>query len=587
MKKQIIFVSILFFFSTLMFSQPNGSGTFSSPYYGTISSNTTWYPDTYPDQTVYVTNLTIASGATLTISPGTYYGGLVQFFAGSSLTISSGCTVIINPGIGVTVDEIYNSGTLRLESSSNEAGVASLIHDLYEDTGGGIVETKLYLSGGTTSSGDYKWHYISVPVSNVNVSTFNTLNLAQYIESLVVGADNFPGWVAYDGYQYSTGNTLANSFSILTLGKGYNYYSAEGNTFTFSGVINISNRSAAVTCGSGFPDYQGYNLIGNPFASCLDWDYLIHNYPPAYVDNAIYFTNNGTIASYVSGLGSDGGTGTIPPMQGFFVKANSNSTVSLRASARVHYLDQYRYKKKSTGENYKSSDTISFVRLLLESSDESTDLVVRFNQKATTGFDRTLDAFEFNKEAGDINMWTTIGDVAYSINGLPFPLTTMEIPVEINVKIPGNYKISSNELNKLENYSVTLKDLSLHKTIDLKMYESYEFTAPVGLTKGRFVITVTNTLTTIPKVIGEDEKLSIYSSSGLINVILLSDEFESSHGSITIYDLNGRKVFQQNKIEWGGIGDRKQIISNSIGKGFYLVEVEGNNNTFVRKVYNY
>ena len=183
---------------------------------------------------------------------------------------------IINPQTSVTVHRILNSGTLRLESASNEAGVASLLHRFYSGTG--TVETKLYLSGGTSAGGAFKWHYIAVPIDNISAISFNTLNLAQYIESLVTGGDNYPGWVAYDGYQYSSGLTLGNTFSTLSVGVGYNYYAAASATFTFSGALNISDVEIPVTSGTGYPDYQGYNLIGNPFASCLDWDYIVDNY---------------------------------------------------------------------------------------------------------------------------------------------------------------------------------------------------------------------------------------------------------------------------------------------------------------------
>ena len=256
----------------------------------------------------------------------------------------------------MTVPRIINNGTIRLESDVNEAGAASLLHRQYQTSGGGVFQTRLFLRGGTTTGGNYIWHYISAPTSGVNATLFTTQNLAQYIESLVTGADNYPGWVAYDGYQYSSQNIIGNTFSVLELGKGYNYYSASNSTFTISGSINISDIVVPVTSGTGYPGYQGFNLIGNPFGSSIDWDYVISNYPPASVDNAIYFTSNGGIASYVGGIGDNGGTQYIPPMQGFFVKANSNSTVSLPSAARTHEINQMRFKKKSTDRESASSD---------------------------------------------------------------------------------------------------------------------------------------------------------------------------------------------------------------------------------------
>ncbi|MBE0653226.1 MAG: hypothetical protein IH594_05485 [Bacteroidales bacterium] len=581
--KRLIIVLLSFALSAnMIFAQLSGNGTSSSPYTGTLNQNTVWYPDSYAGGTLYAMNITIPSGLTLTISPGEYNGGHVQFTGTTVLTINAGGTFIIDPQTSVTVHNITNNGTMRLESFANEPGIASLIHRVYSGTG--VVETELYLSGGTTPVNDYKWHYISVPVNNVSVSTFSTLNLAQYIESLVIGADNYPGWVAYDGYQYSSGTNPGPTFSTLDLGVGYNYYSAAGATYTLTGTLNIGDLDVLVYCGTDFPDYQGYNLLGNPFASCLNWDVIIEDYTPAYVQDAIYFTNNGLIASYVNGTGSDGGTSTIPPLQGFFVKATAVSDVYLASAARTHNLDQQRYKKKSTGESYSSSDTISFVRLQLKNAPDSADLVVRFNNKATAEADKMFDAYEFSKTAGSVNIWSISGNVAYSINGLPFPETTVSVPVGINIKTAGTFKLSSNELKNLDYYSVILKDLKTNKTADLKKGEFIEFNATEGMTEDRFIIVITKSATAVPEYSSTEKKFRVYFSSGLINIMPLSDEYANVVGSVTIYNLAGSKMFQQNNIDWQGYGVLKQFTPKPEWRGTYIVEVKAGNWKFVEKI---
>lgn len=579
--KRIIIVLLSIVWSLNLVSAQTGDGSDGNPYTGTLTEDRIWYPDSYAGGIIYARDITIPSGLTLTISPGTYNGGLVQFGT-TSLTINAGGTFIINPQTNVTVRTITNNGTMRLESYQNEPGVASLIHRIYSGTG--VVETELYLSGGTTPESDYKWHYISVPVNNVSVGTFPTINLAQYIESLVTGADNYPGWVAYDGYQYSSCTITGPTFSVLALGAGYNYYSAAGATYTLTGALNIMDMDVPVTCGTGHPDYQGYNLLGNPFASCLDWDYIIKQFRPFYVNDAIYYTNNGSIASYVAGTGSDGGSGTIPPLQGFFVKATANSTVTLPYEARTHNLDQQRYKKKSTGESSSSSDTISFVRLQLKNAPDSADLVVRFNSKATPEADKKFDAYEFSKTAGAVNIWSTSGNVAYSINGLPFPESAVSVPVGMNIKTAGKYKFCSNELKNLDQYSIILKDLSTNKTADLKKGEFIEFDAPEGMTEDRFIIVITKSATSVMDYPSTENEFKIYFSAGLINIMPLSDEYDNALGSVAIYDLTGSKVFQQNNIDWQGSGVLKQFTPQPSWSGIYMVEVKAGSRKFVKKI---
>jgi len=582
MKRLIIITEIIAFSFNILSGQLTGNGTSGNPYTGTISTNTTWYPNNYLERKIYVLDLTITNNATLTISPGIYYGGTVQFYAGYTLTIEGGSTFIINPNTGVTVESIVNNGTLILESNSNEAGSASLIHDSYDGTG--VSQVKLYLSGGTTSEGAYKWHYISVPRNNVSVSTFGTLNLAQYLENLVTSPDNYPGWVAYDGYQYSSGNTLSYTFNTLALRRGYMYYASSGNIFTLTGNINYGLGSVAVTCGSGYPDYQGFNLIGNPFAACIDWNWIISNYPPAYVNNAIYFTNNGRIASYVGGLGDNGGTGTIPPMQGFFVKANANSSISLRPGARVHNIEQLRYKK-GPEEYENSTDTISFIRLKIQDSRDSTDLVVRFNKKATAGIDKEFDAYEFSKTSGDINIWTSTGGIAFSINGLPFPESTMEIPVGVNSKISGIFRLSLSEINKLDDYSVLLKDNLTGKIIDLKKGEYCEFTSQTGLSENRFIVVVTKSTTGVQDITSSsEEKFAIYRSGEGVNIRYDGNSQVPFAGSVAIYDISGKIILKQTHLEWSGKGDYRRVNIGPVSPGIYIIKVSTKDFKSVEKI---
>lgn len=583
MKKLFLLTAVFVLNTISLFSQLSGNGTSGNPYTGTVNSNTTWYPDGYPGGVLYASNITILSGYSLTVSPGLYNGGHVQFTGTTTLTIQGNAVFIVNPRTSVTVHRISNSGTLRLESGSNEAGVASLLHRIYSGTG--TVETRLYLSGGTTAGGAYKWHYISSPIDNISASSFNTLNLAQYVENLVTGNDNYPGWVAYDGYQYSSGSTLGNTFSTLEIGRGYNYYAANSATFTLTGEININNIEIPVTSGTGYPEYQGYNLIGNPFASCLDWDFIIDDYTPAYVNDAIYFTNNGVIASYVNGVGADGGTGTIPPLQGFFVKATAPSSVYIPESARTHNLDQLRYKKKSTQSNEASIDTISLVRLKLFGNADSADLVVRFNSKATSAFDGKFDAYEFSRTAGDLNIWSSVEGIDYSINGLPYPASVMEIPIGANVKISGMFKLTSNEINRLDEYNIYLKDTYANRTADLKKGEYIEFTAPAGMLNDRFILAVTKSSTAIDDMPDAINDFSIYATDDrTINIRSMSDNSSLLSGSVTVYDLNGRMVLHEDNIEWTGKNDLKQIHIKQGRPGLYLVVVDTGMGRNVKKI---
>lgn len=583
MKRLIFFLLLILFCNNSIFCALSGPGTFELPINGTVDSDVTWLVGTFPNNVIWVGTITINSGFTLTIGPGV----TVSTVSGGSMTISG--TLEIGPGAGYSANTITNNSGGLLRINSDADGIGSLIHTGYVDLGG-TIETEVYLTGGT-SDGNQIWHYISTPVDGISTSIFTanptTLNLAQYVESEVISADNTTGWIAYDGYVYNGGGSKpAYAFGSLQLGRGYTYHCAEDATRAIAGTLNYSNTTVTLTCGTEYIDYQGFNLVGNPFSSCLDWDLFYESLPPS-VDDAIYFTRGGTIASYVGGVGAIGGTGTIPPMQGFFVKVSTSTSgisLELPAAARVHNLGQIRYKKKSSSDTNRSSDTISFVRLQLLGSENSTDLVVRFNEKATTSVDKRFDAYKFSKVAGALNIWTTTGEVDYSINGLPFPETTVEIPVGIYAKAVGTFNLKSSELNKLDNYSIILKDLSTNKSVNLKEGGFIAFEATEGMINDRFILSVTKSTTATNEIAENDKKFNIYYASGFLNIQSLSDEYNDTRGSITVYDLSGRKVFQQVGVEWPNKGEIIRINLNAAKRGLYLIEVKAGSLKYVEKV---
>lgn len=564
--------------SGLGFAQSfEGDGTSANPYRGTVPSSQTWI-----GEEIYANNIVIPSGVTLTISPGTYEASFLRMIS-STLTIVSGGVFVLDPNTSATIRTIVNDGLLRLESTSGELGVASLRHTNY--SGSGNAQVRLYLSGGEIGE-DYRWHYISMPISGVTAISFSTLNLARYIESLATSTNNFPGWVAYDGYQYSSEETLpAYAFSNLELGVGYNYYSTSSNVLTFEGVPNIGDVECNLSW-SGNSEFQGYNLIGNPYVSCLNWETLIGLGGLMSVDNAIYFTTNGSMAVYVSGVSVNGGTEFIPPMQGFFVKATSvNGQVYFDPAARAHKPDQTRYKKKSTEGNQVISDTISLVRLSLTVPNDKSELIVRFNKKATSGFDKKFDAYLFSRTMGDLNAWTTTGSIDYAINALPFPDQTVELPVSVNMKIAGTFRLGSNEIKKLDIYNIYLKDIVTGQTANLRQGEYLEFSSDAGMVENRFVLVITKSATDISQIDSIGEGFTIYTTRGKqINIRQVDNRSDIIKGRIGIYDHSGKMIMQSDNVEWSGSGDVKQIQLNKASSGIYVVVVETDLGRFVKKV---
>ena len=400
-------------------------------------------------------------------------------------------------------------------------------------------------------------------------------DLAAYYETHS-SPDQSLRWIAWDGYDYSIEGYPASpvTFNTLVPGKGYNIYFYESSVEkTFGGTLNTTDEAESLSYTTGSNnDTQGWNLLGNPFTSGLDWNEITK---PAGVDNAIYFTSNNAFASYVGGVGTPAGTtGLIPPMQGFFVKANqSGQSITLTGSAKIHSFHA-RYKG--------DEETIPLIRLKFESDKASDETVIRFDEKANSTFDSELDAYKFSKTGTSVGLWTVNGSVSYSINSLPFPETETEVPVGINVSESGSYKLTASQLQGLDNYTIYLIDKTTGLTTELKNNSTVSFTSSAGMVTDRFIIKIVDIATGIENTSVSESVFNIYPSSDFINIQTLSDEWDGKSGSIELLDMTGRTMRNVNNAEFWK-SSLIQIPSAGY-RGIYFVKLQSGLMRYVGKI---
>ena len=535
---------------------------------GTVPSYTAYQPVISGTTTALCNILTIRSGASLTIT------GSAEI-----TTVENNGTMTVNPGGRATLTTLVNAGTLNLQSDA--AGIASLIVTTYTNTNG-AENIELFLTGGGDET-NYPWHYISSPVEELSKAGVlssggdpEANDLAAYYENLVTNNKDL-AWMGLDGWDYQNEVYNANYIrEVLEVGRGYNYYSYYDAKRVFGGKLNTGNYQISLDCSVAGNEINGWNFLGNPFSSSIDWDEIAGSLPSGgEIENAIYFTRNNSLVSYVNGVGSGGDvTGNIPPMQGFFVKANaSGQSVTLPASARVH----------STQNRYKGNEeSIPLIRLRIESDKISDETVIRFDEKAGNIFDPALDACKFSKKGPRISLWTQTGNISYSINTIPFPETETMIPVGVNISEAGSYKITAGQLQRIDNYNVYLTDKTTGFTINLRRTPALSFTASKGILENRFVIRISNISTEAENISISENIFNIYSSNGLINIEPLSDEWEGKKGSIGLIDMTGRVISSTDNAEF-----RKNSLIQipSYGaRGIYFVKIRSGVMRYVGKV---
>lgn len=486
-------------------------------------------------------------------------------------TIGTDRFLVIESGASVTLDDLINNGTIVLDNDATTS--ASLILSSYTRGAGGTENINLLLTGGGSEEEDnLRWHFISTPVASLPVSVFTaaTPDIAQYIESRATLA-LLQGWVAYDGYVYMTGQTTGPAFSALVPGKGYDYFDYADHTFEFSGLLNTTSVPVALSYTPTLPlvSNRGFNLLGNPFHSGLDWDYIINDPSyPANTSKALYFTRFNQQCTYAGGVGIPGDVnGIIPPMQGFFNKTYSTgNTITLATAARTH---------DNIHSRYKGEEIIPLIRLGISENSFSDETVIRFDENAKPDLDYEFDAVKMYVSESHPYLYSVTSGTNYAINGQPFPEEVSEFPIVVNSLADGSHKITAKQIQGLDRYYIALTDKNTGYSANLKMTPWLSFIAPKGKITDRFVLKISTAPTGIENPATTEGYFNIYQAYDFIIIEPLDELWNGKTGNIRVMDLTGKAISDHSNIEF--LTKSLIQIPAPERKGIYFVEIKSGN----------
>ncbi len=407
----VILILVLLQYSPGVFSQYSviSEGTIVSASGGTITINNSLVNN---GSFINTDNKIVFTGADRTI------GGTspVSF---DNLTIETGSTTLVNTA-GQTV-----SGILLCNGSLNAGGKMTLLSTatgtaLIDGSGTGNVTGNITMQRYLPSGFGYK--YLSSPFQDAVVA-----ELGEEIDLLAA----FSAIYRYDENRTSGGwVSYKNPSGLLNPLAGYSANfgaSTLPETAEIEGVV--SNGNIEVTLYNHNQPYtKGFNLIGNPYPSPIDWD-APSGWTKDNIDNALYYFKAdttdqyaGTYSTYVAGMSSDGlADNIIPSMQGFFIHVSDGAwpvTGTLGVNNSVRITDM-------TGPYLKSAqaETPAFIRFTAGFSDDSLSfdpLCIYFDAGATNGFDGQYDALKlFNTDTRVTNFYSFGNDSSrLSINAL-------------------------------------------------------------------------------------------------------------------------------------------------------------------------
>lgn len=333
--------------------------------------------------------ITMNGTAAQTIPATAFTGNQVR-----NLTISNTEGVALEGALDITGillaadGELHTNGHLTLVSTATQTA-------LIDGSGSGEVLGNVTMQRYIASGFGYK--YFSSP--------FKAATVNEFADDLDLNAA-FPVFYRYDENQLSAGwIKYTNPSGILNPGEGYAGNlgaSSAPKTVDVTGVVNNNTVTCAVLYNHNNPYTQGFNLVGNPYPSPIDWD-AAAGWNRTNIDNAVYYFNagaanqyTGTYSSYINGVSSDGAANNIiPAMQGFFVHVSDGAfpvaaTLSVNNNARINNLAPLFHRR--------SPLTLPLLRISAAFADEKAaadPVVVYFDDAAATkGFDQEMDALK-------------------------------------------------------------------------------------------------------------------------------------------------------------------------------------------------
>ncbi len=514
--------------------------------------------DVLVDNAAY--NLTVDNAAGVTENSDLSVSNDLDITSGSSLTVSAG------KWLEVTGTLTNSAGETGLVLDSNTSSMASL---LYAGTGvSGTVNR--YIGPGVS------WKFISTPVSGQTIfDSGNWTPAGSYGDG--TGYDLYawdePGscWI----YNLNTGTeptwSSVQSSAYFTPGRGYLYSLATAGTNSFAGTLTSGTVSEPVTAsGSGTNDegtssYTGFNLVGNPYPSSIDWTADAgYSREVLTIDNGgynawIWSSDNNNYGVFNSASTSDEGTNGviryIAPTEGFFVQAATAGTLVFNNDARVNANGGAWVKSAVTGRSRNQA------RLKVKSLSGSGGDEAWFDLGNGTNSAGAGKLFSVVKTAPSLYLrWK--GDTLTTLH-LTDTVENKTINLDFKSGQAGSYTLTCNPVRGGLT-SLYLKDRITGAEHDFMQDTTYTFSSETSDAASRFVLYFN-----VSTNVDESGDALVYLNGDDLEVNLEGLDSANSY-EVSVHDIKGRMLGKKT-LSGGSTGS--YALST---RGVYLVKVKGN-----------
>ncbi|WP_339916085.1 hypothetical protein [Yeosuana marina] len=524
--------------------------------------------------------------------------GIRGSFSCKELTVNAGKTLTVD---NETYVEVENDAVINGDLIVETKGAFVQVNDNGTFTGTGHVNK--------TTANKNAWYYYTFwgsPVANMTVAeAFPNVSSSRrfYFEAsnfLDANNDNFDD----DGndWQIAPGN------SVMIPGVAYAVTSSTSSTFpgpdyvTFTGTFNTGIITTPIAY-TGDANSEGHpNLIGNPYASAIDFDKLYAE-NSSVIEGTVSFWSQATpanssgkfsqndYATYSVGMhaGVAGASEVIPTQfipsgQGVSLTAKADGILTFKNNMRVKgTTDNTQFFKSSNTKNTTNNIVSNKLWIDLKSNNGVfSQILVGYVDGATNDNDGLM--YDSPKsDSGAALLYSTIQNSSkkYVIQGKNVNSLTDEEVIALGFKTKiteatvYTISIAQMEGDFLKGHTIYLKDNLLNTIHDLSAND-YTFSSEVGEFNSRFEIVFQTAALSTDTATLESNTVKIFKQGQ--NQVCFKVANNTSIKSINIIDLQGRMLYKLK-----GVNNEETYNLPHLNQSIFIANIELSNGALVTK----
>ncbi|HAG15944.1 MAG TPA: hypothetical protein DCG69_05385 [Bacteroidales bacterium] len=476
-----------------------------------------------------------------------------------SVYIQNGNSLQILPNKALTINKNLNNygGNDAFVIKANSSGTGSVI--IYGISDNGTMEH--YFIDTRLQS----WQFIASPIENAKSAIYEGDYMMYYYEP----QQRYVSIIATD--------------VALKVGRGYSVLKRQDPIEKYEGMLNGGTIKLPTLTNSLSIPYStavmsGWNLIGNPYPSSIDWDKVeIPTKMHGQVSVWIVTDQDGEFVSdwkvWVKGFG-DNEAHFIQPGEGFFVFTNETETLSFNSTIQAHYFGENSAKGLPDGEILENSEVME---IKASGNNVSSSFHFRFLDEALFGFDSELDAFKMLSESPKMpQIYFKTPETILAANSIPHPSENDTLHLSFSAGIEGAYQL---DFEGFANFDYAqnfyLKDNLSGEIRNLRLNPNVKFNHKLSDPENRFDL-LFGLISGTDDVAGQDET-SIFYAAGKMYV--KTELLQTENLQLEIRNLLGQTVYSgkySSEFENG-----KSI---ALPNATYLVSLRENAYLFSKKV---